>query len=430
MSKILEVLDELAASTKRTMKEKILKRESDNEDLKTVFWAAYNPDITWWISKHPSVGEHSNQSIGTSEAINRILTTLSTRKLTGNAAIGYYRETLELCDEPDAIVIQRVVDRDLRCGVGVPTINKIWPNLVPTYEFQLAEEDPKKLIFPCYVQIKEDGLRDHITVTSMGDVIMRTRGGNVITSLSIMDDAIKAVIPTGETWDGELICVDDYGNKLDRKTSNGILNKAIRGTITPEEASKVIFVVWDIVDQTKTIPYIDRFDRLTNILSQSAASNLHDSKVRIVKNWIAFDLDQVEILFEKALDGGLEGVVAKNLHAVWQPKRTFDLVKFKADKSADLVVTGWIVGTGKNSDRLGALTCRSSDGGVKVNVGIGFSDDDRNWMAPDVILDKIVEVVYNSRITKKGGGVDSLYLPRFKQIRWDKTTANSSDEIK
>jgi hypothetical protein len=423
MTKILEILDELAATSKRTIKEKILKREIENEELKLVFWSAYNPDLTYWVAQHPPIDRYSDRSLGTTSAIDRILTTLANRKLTGNAAIAHYRETLELCDESDAIVIRRVVDRDLRCGVGVPTINKIWPGLIPEYELMLAESDPKKLVFPCYVQTKEDGLRCLITVTHQGDVIKRTRGGNTITSLSVMDDAIRAVVPAGETWDGELMCVDADGEKLDRKTGNGILNKAIRGTITPEEASKVIFIVWDIIDPTKTIPYADRFALL------SSAPNLHNSKVRIVQNWVAFNLTQVETFFQEALDRGLEGVIAKNIHAVWQPKRTFDLVKFKAEKSTDLLVVGWELGTGKNLERLGNLVCESRDSFVRVKVGIGFSDEERDWLTPDVILDKIIEIVYNSRITKKGGGVDSLYLPRFKQVRWDKSTPNTSSEI-
>lgn len=42
---ILSILDELAATSKRTQKEAILRREVRNEDLKLVLWAAYNPSF-------------------------------------------------------------------------------------------------------------------------------------------------------------------------------------------------------------------------------------------------------------------------------------------------------------------------------------------------------------------------------------------------
>ena len=425
---ILSILNELAATSKRTEKESILRREIRNEELKLVLWAAYNPDITYWISKHPDVSEYDRSGVlGESMAIVDLLDNIAIRKITGNAAIEFYRKTLEKCTADQAEVIRRVVDRDLRCGVGVPTINKIWPLLIPEYELMLAETDAKKLKYPCYVQTKMDGLRCLITHTNPAfNIVMRTRGGNQITSLEAMYDHLSRVIPPGETWDGELVCVGEDGRFLERKISNGILNKAIRGTISPQEVERVIFVVWDIIDQTKTIPYKDRFAQL------SARLNLDSRKVVLVQNWRADNLKQVERLFEIALLGGEEGVIAKNIDAVWQPKRTFDLVKFKAEKECDLLVTGWEFGkaNGKNAHRLGALVCESADGKVVVNVGGGYSDEERDKITPEFAVDKIIEVVYNSRISKKDGGSDSLYLSRFKKFRPDKTTASSSEEIK
>ena len=423
---ILSILDELAATSKRTQKEAILRREVRNEDLKLVLWAAYNPDITYWISKHPDVQVYDRSGIlGESVAIGSLLNNIANRKLTGNAAIEFYRKTLEKCTEDQAEVVRRVIDRDLRCGIGVPTINKIWPLLIPEYELMLAETDPKKLKFPCYVQTKMDGLRCLITHTRPTfEIVMRTRNGNQITSLEAMHDQLCRIIPPGETWDGELVCVGNDGQFLERKISNGILNKAIRGTISPQEVEMVVFVVWDIIDQTKTIPYKDRFAQL------SARLNLDSGKVILVHNWRADNLRQVELLFENALLDGEEGVIAKNIDAVWQPKRTFDLVKFKSEKTADLIVTGWERGTGKNSQRLGALVCEDADGEILVKVGIGFSDQQRDEITEESAVGKIIEVLYNSRITKKDGGPDSLYLPRFNGFRLDKNTPNSNKEIK
>lgn len=400
---ILPILNELAATSKRTEKEKILRRELNNEELKTVFWAAYSSEITWWIAKHPDPSKYDDCGIlGESVVIGNLLSNIANRKITGNAAIEYYKQQLEKCSIDQAIVIRRVIDRDLRCGVGVPTINKIWPNLVPEYELMLAEPDPKKLKFPCYVQTKMDGLRCLITHNKTDFTItMRTRGGNELSSLEPLYDRLARIIPPGETWDGELVCYDSDGIPLPRQASNGILNKALRGTISPEQIEMVVFVVWDEIDQTKTIPYKDRFAKLL------ARQIYFGSKVVMVQNWLADSMQQVEELFEQALELGQEGVIAKNIDAVWQPKRTFDIVKFKAEKECDLL-----------------------NGKVVVNVGGGYSDEERDEITHELAVDKIIEVVYNSRISKKDGGPDSLYLPRFKKFRPDKTTASTSEEIK
>jgi hydroxyethylthiazole kinase-like sugar kinase family protein len=52
-------------------------------------------------------------------------------------------------------------------------------------------------------------------------------------------------------FDGELLVMDEGDHQFaDRQTGNGILNKANKGTISAEQASKVHATVWDL------IPYV------------------------------------------------------------------------------------------------------------------------------------------------------------------------------
>jgi hypothetical protein len=420
---ILSILNKLAAEPSRLAKEAILKANKDNADLKNVFYAAYNPDYTYWISKTPAIS-HNTGTLSLFDAIFTLMEKIASRAVTGNAAIDLYQSLLCDLSGSDAEVLRRIIGRDLRCGVGVPTINKIWPNLIPTYELMLASTDPKNLRFPNVVcQTKFDGLRCLVTRTLNDEIVMRTRNGNQITSLSVMEDSLRKVINPGETWDGELICYYD-GKPMSRKVSNGILNKAIRETISPAEAKLVKFIVWDMVDLLQSKTYNAR---LAEIALRKICNN---DKVIMAESWPAHNLEAVEILFEQALQRGEEGIIAKNLDAKWQPKRTFDLVKFKAEETADLRVVGWEEGLGKYKGMMGALICESSDGKIRVNVGTGYRDSERILFTANVMLDKIIEVCYNAKITKKAGGIDSLYLPRFLRVRHDKSEANSSKEIK
>jgi hypothetical protein len=64
---------------------------------------------------------------------------------------------------------------------------------------------------------------------------------------------------------------------------------------------------------------------------------------------------------------------------------------------------------------------------LKVSVGSGFNDDQRNQ--GDELVGKIVAVKYNAKIVNKQGEV-SLFLPIFIEIRNDKDVADLNKDIK
>lgn len=426
---ILKILDELSKTSSRIQKEKILSREKENQLLKKVFYCAYTPTITYWIAAHPTVQNGYAGTLSLDTAIDEVLANLASRKITGNAGINFYLNILSAMTVDDAQVLRLIIDRDLRCGVQTPTINKIWKELIPTYDVMLAGKDPKHLKFPdVVVQTKFDGVRCLVTHNDDGSIEMRTRNGSLITCLEIMHDDFRKTIGLGETWDGELVCYDKDGVPMPRKESNGITYKAIRGTIDEKECELIRFAPWDIVDRTQALTYEKRLQALYLALHRAGQAGI--SKIIKIQTIKVESLADVERLFEEALARGEEGVIAKNLAGKWEPKRSKNLCKFKAEKTADLVVVGWVPGLGKYEGQMGALVCQSSDGIVVVNVGSGFSDEQRLYLTLDNTVDRIAEVMYNARITKKDGGADSLYLPRFISFRVDKNNADSSKDIK
>jgi ATP-dependent DNA ligase len=102
--------------------------------------------------------------------------------------------------------------------------------------------------------------------------------------------------------------------------------------------------------------------------------------------------------------------------------------KMKQIEDADLIVVGWEEGTGKNIGKLGALVCETAEGKVKVNVGTGFSDEER--LITDDYVGKVITVQYNQLITDKKTGDYSLFLPRFIEVRNDKSVANKFGDLK
>jgi ATP-dependent DNA ligase len=290
------------------------------------------------------------------------------------------------------------------------------------------------------VQLKMDGMRANIIIKPDGTVDIRSRNGKTIELHGHFDDYVKNIFykkPTlesldsfrGSVVDGELIVLDtNLVTILDRKTGNGILNKAVKGTITKEEAKRVRMVAWDLIPLEDfkalkcTVPYFDRIGVL--MVRMSEVDNFQPIQlIRCIDSIPVDDIDQVNMLFKQALDNGEEGIILKNGDSPWEDKRSKYQVKMKAELEADLLVTEWNEGSGRIEGLMGSVTCVSADGKLEVSVGSGFNDEDRKMVAEDIV-GKIITVKYNEIIQDKNKNKKSLFLPIFEEIRLDKTKAD------
>jgi ATP-dependent DNA ligase len=257
----------------------------------------------------------------------------------------------------------------------------------------------------------------------------RSRNGKEIQLLGNLDkDFITLAGDVDCVFDGELLVVE--GDKiLDRQTGNGILNKANKGTISVEEASKVRATIWDVIpylyfiDGECNTPYGKRFDSLQLLMKKAP------SKVFLVQSNEVQNMEEANVLFDRYLSAGLEGIILKDKASIWEDKRSKGQIKFKGELECDLKIVGVEEGTGKYAGMLGAVLLESSDSVIKVRAGSGFSDDQRKTLWGENIVDKIAAIKYNMRIKNKVGE-ESLFLPIVLEIRDDKTEADSSKDIK
>ena len=123
---------------------------------------------------------------------------------------------------------------------------------------------------------------------------------------------------------------------------------------------------------------------------------------------------------EASVTEGYEGIMIKSLDAPYECKRSDFWMKWKPTISVDLNIVGFEEGTGRNAGRLGAFICEGEDNGrrIRVNVGSGFSDSDRDqyWSRRDILLDHFVEVQADA-VTQNQDGTYSLRFPRFLRFR-------------
>jgi hypothetical protein len=432
-----EFFNSLAANPSRNFKIEELEKHADNETLREVIRLALCPFTQFYQRKIPAYTcDGTNANI---ESILPALYDLSSRQVTGNAAIEYLRMLLSSLNPDDAKVLERIIDKSLDCGVQVSTANAVWSGLIKEYPVMLCSPFEQKLVdkikFPAYVQLKMDGMRFNAIVRD-GKCEFRSRNGKEIQLLGNLEQEFIALAGDVDcVFDGELLVMLPGDHQFaDRQTGNGILNKANKGTISADQAALVHATVWDVIpyvlfgDGYCGTPYSTRFSSLKKLVDQIPPEG---KKIWLVASDIVENIDEANAKFEEYLALGLEGIILKDGSGVWEDKRAKHQIKFKGEMECDLKIVAVEEGSGKYAGMLGAIVCESDDGVIKVNVGSGLNEEHRInlWHIKQEILDKIVAVKYNCRIKNKFGE-ESLFLPIFVEIRDDKTVADSSKEIK
>ena len=434
---ILEILNELESNRSRNFKLELLNKHKDNELLKEVCRLANDSFTQFYIKKIPEYTPSDYSFVSLEDAIQG-LSVFSSRTFTGNDAIAQLKLVLSHLESSDAKVLERIIQKDLKCGVSSSTINKVWKGLLPEFPCMLCSPFNQKLIdkieFPAIVQKKEDGMRFNAIVKFgrdlQGSVEFRSRNGKDIALLgSLEQEFIDLAYGKNMVFDGELLVLEN-GVVCDRQTGNGILNKAVKGMISESEADRVVATIWDQIPYEDFVVgkcdqrYTYRLDRLNYLVDRFPN---HFDKIRVVESHIVNSIEETQTLFQKYLADGDEGIILKDGNSLWENKRSKGQIKFKAELDCDLICKAVISGTGKYIDMIGSLYCESADGVIKVYVGSGLKDDQR--IDSSAYWNKIIAVKYNARI-KNVQGEESLFLPIFLEVREDKDTADSSNDIK
>jgi hypothetical protein len=438
---ILQILESINDQSARTAKIALIDQHKGNQLFLDVLQAALNPYTNYHIRKIPDYDPKGGKTLDWALVE---LKKLSDRQLTGHAGIEHLRSILSSISLDDAIVVSRIIGKDLRCGAGDGTTNVAMPGFIPSYPCLLArpydEKNIKNITYPAYSQLKADGLRANALVEG-NKVTLCGRSGREIDLLGYLDPHminLASQYPWPVVFDGEFVVVNEHEMVIDRKTGNGIINKAIKGTIGPDEAKMIRFQVWDAIPlhEFKAGKSVDvykaRFERLIEAVKASTMDGQTWQPFWVIPYKIVNNIDEGVAHFELLLGQGHEGTILKNYCALWEDSRSKHLVKMKAEKDADMEIISFNPGEGKFVGMVGSIQMASSDRLVECNIS-GFPDDLRKEITEtqDQLLGTIATVIYNERIKSKARiGVDSLFLCRFAEFRSDKTVANSSKEIK
>ena len=433
MSDCFRVITALEEHASRINKEQILEAAAvaDNTELFTGMRMALDALITFGVKQVPVKKDTDPQTSPTGlhwDAFALQVQALIDRRATGHVA----RDLVEHLMLSATVQqwngwYRRILIKDLRCGVSEKTINKVlktFPGIapVPVFECMLAHDGAnheKKITGKKILQPKLDGVRC-LTVVDYANrtVTQFSRNGKELVNFGHITAAILENIDAlGRSYvlDGEVVSnnFQDLMKQVHRKDD--------------VQAADARLALFDIVP-------LSEFQRGCSSLGQRRRFNLLNSlrpvfdkigHVDLVE-WKEVDLDDYvgELVFKQymtdAVNAGYEGIMIKDVDAVYECKRSHAWLKQKPFIEVSLEITDVEEGTGRNAGRLGALVCSGVDDGrsIRVNVGSGFSDHDRSefWNGRDSLSGQVVEVRADA-ITQNQDGTYSLRFPRFLKFR-------------
>ena len=423
------IIQRLEADNSRLAKEAIL-AEAMTEGLDEFFEGVtmcLDKLHTFGVKQVPIKEEKGGQGLSW-DNFKQLAESLYRRQLTGHAA----RDAINLAmgvatDSQWNDFYRRILIKDLRCGVSEKTVNTVAKKSkkpeysVPVFECMLAHDGANhegKITGKKLVEPKLDGVRV-LTVVDYESrtVTMYTRNGKELVNFPHI---VKAFEDNMDNWgrsyvfDGEVISnsFQDLMKQVHRKSD-----------VQAQDARLMLF---DIVPLTefKAGASVMGQKRRSAFLRENFSKLFADSGCIEIITQREFDLDVFtdEIEFKDynkaAVAEGYEGIMIKDPNGKWEGKRSVAWLKQKPFIEVSLAVIETEEGTGRNVGKMGALVCEGTEDGklIRVNVGSGFTDKDRDEFWSCKVDGQVIEVRADA-ITQNQDGTYSLRFPRFMRFR-------------
>lgn len=465
LQEIKSIIDELRSDNSSNFKLQALQKHKDNEDWKKYLYYTYNPNFNYYINKIPKVYYQGSKTCF--DVVINTMDKFRNQELRGNKGIEVLTLMLELCDENEAEVIELLIGRDIKCGINVTSINKVYKDLIPETSYcgcqgfridkikEAIEEDGF-----VYSETKNDGRFVNIILTENIEMVSRSGKPTYLSdncNLIKASKELKSKLDDYYTLTGELM-VKGYN----RLQSNGIVARIININEklqeedfkkadkskkelekefdkTFEELENLIYVVvWDI------IPYKDYINQKCIIHRIKRVQFLEETLESFNNDYIikqeykkCYSFQEVIQDLKEKLENGEEGTVIKAPSAIWSHGKKELQFKGKIVFNTELRIIGFNEGTKgtKYEGTLGSIICQSEDGLIVTNVS-GIEETAKNkdfsrdyiWNNKEEFLNGVLEIKCNGLSKNKNGGYNFFY-PNYVKFRSDKDKAQTQEEI-
>ncbi|RLF58283.1 MAG: hypothetical protein DRN27_05825 [Thermoplasmata archaeon] len=445
---IKQIFDEIANESSTNEKKNILSKYVENELLKRVLYLAKSKRVKFYIKQIPDYVYNEKTPIELDVVLDG-LSLLSDRTVTGHNAITYLKNYLSGLSPDDAYVLERIIDKDLKIGMGTREINKIFPDLIEKTGYMGCKPFSKKLVMKlldkgsCYSQEKMDGMFIN-SIIQGGEVQNDSRQGDPITlenpifltELAGLKDCVingELVMEGVERYksNGIITSLKNIAKKrAEGKDVTKHIEKLEKRHMPYQEALDLIRVVaWDIltIDEYYTRkcirPYNERLAEL-NVTVDGFRT------LSVVETREVSSLKEVMAHYEEIQSRDGEGTVVKSKDGVWKDTKPSYQIKIKKEINLDLRITGFNYGKAgtKNEHLISSVDVESEDGLLKTSP-TGLSEDEMDYITShqEELLGTILEIKC-SGISHDRDNNFSVMHPVYKKPRTDKSVANTLAE--
>ncbi len=424
MKKNLKVLqafvDEMKANSSLNVKKTIINSYGKNLFIKSALVYALDPYKKYYVTSKTC---KKNVDICDMNKIHddifTLLNDLNDRVYTGHDAIAMVNAFILQHKEYEDLIFS-IIDRNLEIRASESVINKVIPNLIPTFDVALANKfDPKRVNWDdnWFASRKLDGVRCITIVGLDGEAKCYSRVGNEFETLQVVKDAVKQLGVVGVVFDGEICLMDKEGNE----DFQGIMKQIKRKDHTIENPKYVMF---DYLTQTefdaKTSekPLAERISRFAKL-----DERIKDQEsLSVLEQVVVNDDDHFAALKSKAEKEGHEGVMLRK-NVGYEGKRSQNLLKVKKFYDAEYKVESIdfedhrIIREGREEVVRMMAQAYINHKGHEVKVGSGWNQEQRlKYEAnPELIIGKTITVQYFEETKNQQGGL-SLRFPTVKHV--------------
>lgn len=420
-----KMIDELNSTNSINDKKTILSKYKDDDFVKKVLYYTYNPTYQYYVTPD-NLEKNYDTDLGTLRVFNDLfdmLDALRTREVTGHKAINSVNDYC-FRNEEYKDIIYKIIGKDLEIRMGDSLINKVIPNLIPTFDCALAtdfDKVPVDFIKDQWIASRKlDGVRCLAIIDEFGKATLWSRQGNQFETLSKVVAEVESLGLKDMVLDGEICLTDSNGNE----DFQGIMKQIRKKDHTIDNPKYLVFDMFsgaEFRSKSGSNPYLNRYAELVDLIKGY-------NHISVVEQDLIADESHYIDLMNGADTLGWEGLILRK-NVGYEGKRSKNMLKCKSFKDAEYKVIDLEIGPFRlienglevTKDVLSNVVIEHR--GNRVSVGSGFSIDEREYYKnnPNEILNKIITVKYFQE-TQNQSGNWSLRFPVVKVIHGDKRT--------
>lgn len=413
LEKLQNFVDEMKSTSSLNEKKVIIDSIKNNEFITSSLNYTYDPYKKYYVTSKTCKKNSSLFKYNLYNDLFNLLDDLSNRVITGHDSIAAVNGFITANPKYEDLIFS-IIDRNLEIRASDSVINKVIPNLIPTFDVALATKyEPKFCDFENEVWLgsrKLDGVRCLIRKEG-NKVTAYSRQGNEFTTLQkVIDDV--SMMPNDFVLDGEICLMDENDNE----DFQGIMKQIKRKDHTIKNPKYIIF-------DYLTLEEFDTKESNTKLSDRLIRLPLHQYDTLSILEQINIDNEQqLSEMIADADANGYEGVMLRK-DVGYEGKRSKNLLKCKKFFDAEYKVldiefdSHRVIREGKEIVIPMLANVWIEHKGYRVAVGSGWNQEQRiRYQAnPEQLLGKTITVQYFEETKNQEGGI-SLRFPTVKHV--------------